>query len=119
MNLTRSRKAACLTDTVPQQATTYSTCYSTPCAPCYITVDPITLSYPDYIDIQNETYTLNVTPYPITFPNGSVSIAYETEKRNFSTVISGSVTDLDLQLEETYTWIVPGNDGTSLTLYVG
>lgn len=104
------------TDTVLQQVKTYSTCYSTPCAPCYITADPKTLSYPDFIDIQNETYTLNVTPRPTTFPNGSVSIAYETEKRNFSTVMSGSVSDLQLQLEEIYTWVVPGNAGTNLTL---
>ena len=72
------------------------------------------MSYPDYIDIANETYTLNVTPRPTTFPNGSVSIAYETEKRNFSTVVTGSVSDL--QLEEIYTWVVPGNAGTNLTL---
>ena len=110
----RSNKEAFILTLILQQVKTYSTCYSTPCAPCYIAVDPKTLSYPDYIDIANETYTLNVTPRPTTFPNGSVSIAYETEQRIFSTVVTGSVSDL--QLEEIYTWVVPGNAGTNLTL---
>jgi len=104
------------TDTVLQQATTYTTCQSTPCAPCYITVDPITLSYPDYMDIQNETYTLNVTPRPITFPDGSVSTAYETEKRNFSAALPGYRSDVELKVQEVYTWVVPGNAKTNVTL---
>jgi len=74
------------------------------------------LVYPEAIDVQNETYTLNVTPYPTTFQNGSVSTAYETEKRNFSVEVNGTSTSYDLQLQEAYTWVVPVNADTSLTL---
>jgi hypothetical protein len=100
-------------------ASSIPSCVSTPCAPCYISVNPVTLTYPEFyefIGIQNETHTFNVTPVATTFPNGSISTIYETEKRNLSTNVFG-IDYLGTRLQEAYTWIVPGNSATNLTLY--
>jgi hypothetical protein len=107
------------TDTLAPLASSIPSCVSTPCAPCYISINPVTLTYPEsyeFIGIQNETYTFNVTPVATTFPNGSVSTIYETEKRNLSTNVFG-IDYLGTRLQEAYTWIVPGNSATNLTLY--
>lgn len=77
------------------------------------------LTYPGiYYDIQNETYTLNVTPHVTTFPNGSVSTIYETQRRNMSTAMDadGSTITYDMRLEEAYTWIANGIGDKNLTL---
>lgn len=98
-------------------ASSIPACPTKTCAPCYITAAPYELTYPGIgIAIQNETYTLNVTPHVTEFPNGSVSTIYETEKRNFSTALNGNGSDFSLQLEEAYTWIVPGIGDRNLTL---
>jgi hypothetical protein len=76
----------------------------------------LTRTYPGDVAIQNETYTLNVTPHPTTFPDGSVSTIYETEKRNFSTAVFGTGSAFELQLQEAYTWVVPGVADKNLTL---
>jgi hypothetical protein len=56
------------------------------------------MKFPEFIDIQDETYTFDVVPHVTQMPNGTVSTVYETLGTNAS-----SVTDTELRYE--YTWI--------------
>jgi hypothetical protein len=64
------------------------------------------MEFPETIDIQAQTYTVDVLPYITQMPNRTISTMYETLGLNASTAT-------DLQLQEEYTWIVNG-----MTLYV-
>jgi len=56
------------------------------------------MEFPEYIDIQDQTYTFDVVPHVTQMADGIVSTTYETLGMDASTVT-------DLRLQSEYTWI--------------
>jgi hypothetical protein len=76
-------------------------CYPTTCAPCYITAQPSAMTFPEFIGISQETFTLDVIPHLTQAPNGSIFTMYETMRMNESSAT-------DTELREEYTWTENG-----------
>jgi hypothetical protein len=82
-------------------ASSLPACYTTACAPCYVTARPYEMTFPEFFGIQDETYTFDVIPHVTQMPNGTASTMYETLGMNAS-----SMTDMELRHE--YTWTTNG-----------
>ena len=59
-------------------------CYPTTCAPCYVTARPSAMTFPEFIGIHEETYTINVIPRLTQMSNGTILTVYETLRMNES-----------------------------------
>jgi hypothetical protein len=87
-------------------ASSLPACYPTTCAPCYITARPSVMTFPEFIGIYEETYTIDVIPHLTQMPNRTISTLYETLRMNESSAT-------ETELREEYTWTQNG-----MTLYV-
>jgi hypothetical protein len=64
------------------------------------------MTFPEFIGIYEETYTIDVIPHLTQMPNGTLSTIYETLRMNESSAT-------ETELREEYTWTQNG-----MTLYV-